>query len=172
MQLISDNTIKKFLNNLQDQGKSLVSIKNYKSDINHFLAWAILKLKSLGSYADNVIELTPFINRDFFNEYKNYMVENNIKIKTINRRLSSLRNLSDFLYSSQILDRDYMQGIQNVGIGTPTPMRVKDRDIVERFRESLIKDENVSPNTVKNYVSDVRGFLAWIEKKGELPNGI
>ena len=100
------------------------------------------------------------------------MVENNIKIKTINRRLSSLRNLSDFLYSSQILDRDYMQGIQNVGIGTPTPMRVKDRDIVERFRESLIKDENVSPNTVKNYVSDVRGFLAWIEKKGELPNGI
>ncbi|EKE13335.1 MAG: hypothetical protein ACD_13C00031G0004 [uncultured bacterium] len=172
MQLISDNTIKKFLNNLQDQGKSLVSIKNYKSDINHFLAWAILKLKSLGSYADNVIELTPFINRDFFNEYKSYMVENNIKVKTINRRLSSLRNLSNFLYSSQALDRDYMQGIQNVGIGTLTPMRVKDRDIVERFRESLIKDENVSSNTVKNYVSDVRGFLAWIEKKGELPNGI
>lgn len=172
MQLIGDNTIKKFLNNLQDQGKSLVSIKNYKSDINHFLAWAILKLKSLGSYADNVIELTPFINREFFNEYKNYMVENNIKIKTINRRLSSLRNLSNFLYSSQALDRDYMQGIQNVGIGTSAPMRVKDQDIVERFRESLIKDENVSPNTVKNYVSDVRGFLAWIEKKGELPNGI
>ena len=172
MQLISDNTIKKFLNNLQDQGKSLVSIKNYKSDINHFLAWAILKLKSLGSYADNVIELTPFINRDFFNEYKSYMVENNIKVKTINRRLSSLRNLSNFLYSSQALDRDYMQGIQNVGIGTLPPMRVKDRDIVERFRESLIKDENVSSNTVKNYVSDVRGFLAWIEKKGELPNGI
>lgn len=172
MQVNKDITIKKFLVNLQEEGKSLVSIKNYKSDLNHFLAWATLKLKSIGSYIDSLLEITPFVNAGFFNEYKNYMVQNNIKTKTINRRLSSLRSLSHFLFSVGAIDKDFMQGIQNVGIGNPTDMRVKDQDIIEKFRESMEKDGKISSNTVKNYVSDVRSFLTWINEKGELPNGI
>ena len=81
MFLINDNTIKNFLNNLQSEGKSKVSIKNYKSDIAHFLAWATLKLKSFGTYVESVAEITPFVSREFFKEYKNYMVENKIKQK-------------------------------------------------------------------------------------------
>ncbi|MCL5019592.1 MAG: site-specific integrase [Patescibacteria group bacterium] len=172
MLLINDNIIKNFLDNLQNEGKSKVSIKNYKSDIAHFLAWATLKLKSFGTYAENISEITPFVSREFFNEYKNYMVENKIKIKTINRRLSSLRNFSHFLHSVHILDEDFMRGIQNAGIGIPTKMQEKSRDIVEKFRESLTKGEKVSPNTIKNYISDVRSFLAWVNQKGELPNGV
>jgi len=172
IQLTSDNTIKKFLDNLYEEGKSLVSIKNYKSDISHFLAWAVLKLKSFGSYVDSALEMVPFINSNFFSEYKSYMVENGIKQKTINRRLSTLRNFSHFLYENQIIDKDFMQGIQNVGIGIGIPVRLKDQDIVDRFRESLEKQDKISANTVKNYISDVRSFLNWVNEKGELPNGI
>ncbi|OGM88104.1 hypothetical protein A2594_01950 [Candidatus Woesebacteria bacterium RIFOXYD1_FULL_41_28] len=106
------------------------------------------------------------------------MVENQTKIKTINRRLSTLRGFSRYLTSLQVLDLDFMEGIQNVGIGTPTKTQEKTQDIVDRFRESLSKDKKASPNTVKNYISDVRNFLAWTSEfdidnqKGKLPNGI
>jgi len=172
MLIIKDILIKKFLENLHNEGKSAVSIKNYKSDISHFLAWAVLKLKSFGNYAESVVEMVPFVNRNFFNEYKYYMVKNNVKTKTVNRRLSSLRSFSHFLYSQHIIDGDFMQGIQNVGIGVAVNVQEKSKDIVNGFRESLIKNEKISDNTVKNYVSDVRSFLAWVNQKGELPNGV
>lgn len=177
MKLTADKTIKNFLSQLATEGKSLVSIKNYKSDLNHFLAWAVLKLKSFGTYAESFAEIAPFINHSFFEEYKNFMVGNKVKIKTINRRLSTVRNLSRFLFASGVLDEDFTHGIQNVGIGQPGKMQEKVQDIVESFRESLDKDKKVSPNTVKNYISDVRNFLAWVnetelaKKKGALPNG-
>jgi len=178
MQPINDSTIKNFLKHLIDEGKSAVSVKNYKSDIAHFLAWAVLRLKSFGTYAENFIEITPFINHDFFTSYKSFMVENQTKIKTINRRLSTLRSFSRHLTSLQVLDLDFMEGIQNVGIGTPTKTQEKTQDIVDKFRESLSKNKKASPNTVKNYISDVRSFLAWTSEfdmdnqKGKLPNGI
>lgn len=172
MKFLNDNIIKKFITNLQNEGKSNVSIKNYKSDISHFLAWAILKLKSFGTYAESVAEITPFISKEFFNEYKDYMVKNNIKTKTINRRLSSLRNFSRFLSVEALIDEDYTQGIQNVGIGIISSAQLKAKDIVEEFRESLAKSDEVSENTIKNYASDIRSFLAWINEKGDLPNEI
>ena len=178
MQLTNNEIVKDFLNHLLGEGKSAVSVKNYKSDVAHFLAWAVLRLKSFGTYAENFLEITPFINHDFFGGYKSFMVENKTKIKTINRRLSTLRGFSRYLTSLQVLDLDFMEGIQNVGIGTPTKAQEKTQDIVDRFRESLSKDKKTSPNTVKNYISDVRNFLAWTSEfdidnqKGKLPNGI
>ena len=187
MTKITDDIILKFLEKLHLEGKSSVSIKNYKSDISHFLAWATLRLKTYGNYAESILEICPFINHDFFNEYKNYLVENKTKEKTINRRLSTLRNFSTFLYFSQLVDKDYMRGIQNVGIGILSSMQEKTQDIVDKFRDSLIKSEKVSANTVKNYVADVRSFLTWVTdndlkkkdlrpgwasgQKGDLPNG-
>lgn len=172
MQTIKDTTIKDFLGNLQSEGKSKVSIKNYKSDIGHFLAWAILKLKSYGTYVESVVEIIPFIDHIFFIDYKQYMIENGIKTKTINRRLSTLRNFSRFLYSTNLIDQDFSAGIQNVGIGVLSNVQKKAADIVDSFRESLISGGKASGNTVKNYASDVRSFLAWVNEKGDLPNGL
>lgn len=172
MQVIKDTIIKNFLNNLENEGKSKVSIKNYKSDIGHFLAWATLRLKSFGTYAESVAEIIPFVSHKFFNEYKEYMTENEIKTKTINRRLSTLRNFSKFLYSENLIDEDFMTGIQNAGIGIVSDVQKKATDIVDSFRESLLKGGKSSANTVKNYASDVRSFLAWIDQKGDLPNGL
>ncbi|MDD4762042.1 MAG: site-specific integrase [Candidatus Pacebacteria bacterium] len=170
MRTIKDETVTKFLRNLQSEGKSPISIKNYKSDIFHFLGWAYLKIKSFGSVAESVMEIVPFVNNNFFVGYKNYMIENNTKTKTINRRLSSLRNFSGFLHSEGFIDQNFMQGIQNVGIGIVSKVQKKTQDIVEAFRESLTEDKKVSANTIKNYTADARSFLAWIDKKGDLPN--
>mgnify|MGYP000983736479 FL=1 len=160
----ADKTIKKFIENLILQGKSKVSIKNYKSDIGHFLAWITLKLKTLGTYIEEASEITPFVSGDIFNEYKNYMVDNKVKIKTANRRLSTLRNFSRFLHSEGLTDFDFMQGIQNLGIGEGKTVQKIATDIIGNFRDSLIT-QKVSPNTIKNYASDIRSFIDWAGKK-------
>lgn len=100
------------------------------------------------------------------------MVDNGIKTKTVNRRLSSLRRLSHFLTENGILDSDYMIGIRNVGIGIPEKVQKISLDIVEEFRKSLLEKDKASENTAKNYASDVRSFLAWMNEKGDLPNGL
>lgn len=167
MRITNDNIIKNFTEDLLLQGKSKISVKNYKSDISHFLAWAFLKLKTIGSYPETVAEIAPFINTNFFNEYKSYMVENKIKNKTINRRLSTLRNFSRFLTSRQVVDRDFMQGIQNVGIGVLKTAQGIGEEIIEKFKQSLASGEKASANTIKNYVSDTKHFLNWLEKQNK-----
>src|SRR3989344_8911537 len=104
-----------FQNYLKTKDLSLKSLKNYKSDITHFTGWSILKLKALGSYVENLEEITPFLSSKFINEYTGYMLENSIPNKSINRRLSTLRHLSKFLVSSQVIGFDFMNGIENVG---------------------------------------------------------
>lgn len=163
MYKITDKIIKKFLKNLSDEGKSQVSVKNYKSDISHFLAWGVLKIKSFGAYAESVAEVIPFIDNNFFSEYKNYMTENKINIKTANRRLSSLRNFSRYLFSEHLIDHDFMNGIRNIEKEIDDKMQIKNAGIIEKFKESLVKDEKISPNTIKNYISDVKNFLNWVD---------
>lgn len=155
-----DKITKNFFDYLRDLDISKKTHKNYRSDISHFTGWLIFKLKTLGSYAEELSEAIPFINEKTAWEYKNYLIQNDISENTINRRLSTLRHLARFLTATQIIDFDFMDGISNI-------QQQEDEEdihpIVEEFEKHL-KSEDVSKNTVKNYLSDVRQFISWLEK--------
>ena len=142
----------KYLSNL---GISAKSHKNYRSDISHFTGWLILKVRSFGSYIETLAEGVPFLNNALAHEYKNYMLENKVSLKTVNRRLSTLRHLSRFLVASQIIDVDFVRGIENA---------TEIKGAVSEFK-SYLESEKISKNTVKNYISDVKQFLSWFESK-------
>jgi site-specific recombinase XerD len=151
---------KEFGNYLDSLDISARSYKNYRSDLVHFLGWAILKIRSIGSYVESLTEIVPFLSNDLGHEYKNYMIENTVPVKTMNRRLSTLRHLSRFLVGSHVIDRDFTEGIENVttnSAGKPTISPV-----FNDFKAHL-EQEKVSPNTIKNYLSDIRHFLLWLE---------
>lgn len=150
----------RFSDYLINLGISPKSHKNYRSDLSHFTEWLILRLKSFGSFVESLSETIPFLSPDMAREYKKFMIENKIPAKTVNRHLSTLRHLSKFLVSSQILDIDFMNGIENVSIGLKRKPVVD--PIMSDFR-SYLESQKVSKNTVKNYVSDIHQFLAWIE---------
>lgn len=154
-----DSAKNNFFKYLDSLGLSPKSHKNYRSDLTHFIGWVILKIRSFGSYVETLTEAVPFLNSHMAVEYKNYMIENSIPSKTINRRLSTLRHLSRFLASSQIIDLDFMNEIENVSLRKTT---VATHPAVKNF-QSYLEAKNVSKNTVKNYVSDVRQFLTWLE---------
>ncbi len=154
-----------FENYLQKTGITKKSIKNYKSDISHFMGWAILKLKTIGTYIENLSDLSPFLTSKFITEYLSYMIGNNFPRQTVNRRLSTLRHLSKFLIASQIIDFDFMGSIQNLpSEELKLSSSLSNHKSVHDFR-SFLEAQSVSKNTIKNYMSDVKQFLTWLENK-------
>lgn len=155
-----DSIKKDFIKYLDQLGISPKTHKNYRSDLSHFTGWLILKVRSFGSYIESLTEAVPFLNSSIASEYKNYMVENGIASKTVNRRLSTLRHLSRFMVAAQVINLDFMDGIENI-----TARIKKERTlspVIDDFR-SYLESEKVSPNTIKNYLSDIRQFLSWLE---------
>src|SRR3972149_7127100 len=108
------NLKESFSEYLTSSGLSPLTLKFYKSDLNHFSGWAILKLSSLGIIINSFEEAVPFLSSQVCKEYLLYLVQNKTPHKTANRRLSTLRSLSKFLIASQILDFDFTHGIQNL----------------------------------------------------------
>jgi site-specific recombinase XerD len=155
-----DSIKKEFVKYLDSLGLSPKSHKNYRSDLSHFLGWAILKIRSFGSYVESLSEIAPFLTGNLAQEYKNYMNENDAPPKTINRRLSTLRHLSRFLTASQIADSNFMNGIENISVNQKKKPAIE--PIIANFRSYLV-DQKVSDNTIKNYLSDIKQFMTWLE---------
>lgn len=149
-----------FIKYLDSLGLSPASHKNYRSDLGHFVAWAILKARSFGSYVESLTEIVPFLNHDFGHEYRSYMTENLVPAKTMNRRLSTLRHLSRFLVESHAIDSDFTQGIENISMNMIKKSKIN--PVFDEFK-TYLTNEKVSSNTIKNYLSDIRHFLIWLE---------
>ena len=142
--------IENFLKYLISLGLSSKSLKNYKSDVNHFSVWLIQKIRGLGASIESFPETIPFLKPETADEYKKFLMKNNVPVKTTNRRLSTLRHLSRFLVSSEIINFDFMKDKTNITQGKNNGF-----DIINDFAKFL-ESEKVSENTRKNYLSDIR----------------
>jgi site-specific recombinase XerD len=144
-------SFKKFL---LAENVSPVTLKNYLSDLRHFLGWMILKIKAQNK--KNFENLFPLeflnqIDESLVEEYKNYLVVNAIPAKTINRRLSTLRKFFSFCISQGWLKENPAKKIQN--------LKLKIDSIISSFALSLEK-ENLDQKTIKSYLEVVQEFLS------------
>lgn len=155
-----DSIKKAFIKYLDLLGISPKTHKNYRSDLNHFTGWVILKIRSYGSYAQSLTDSVPFLNHELASQYRNYLLENKIPAKTINRRLSTLRHLAKFLILNNLVDSNFMEGLEN---SSNKVTEASPSDSLVQEYKAFLEAEKVSKSTVKNYVSDVRQFLSWLE---------
>ena len=144
-------SFKKFL---LAENVSPITLKNYLSDLRHFLGWTILKIKAQNK--KNFENLSPLeflnqIDESLVEEYKNYLVVNSIPAKTINRRLSTLRKFFSFCISQGWLKENPAKKIQN--------LKLKIDSIISSFALSLEK-ENLDQKTIKSYLEVVQQFLS------------
>jgi site-specific recombinase XerD len=147
---------------LQDEvGISKNTLRFYRSDLAHFSGWLILTVKRIGLYVESLSEAIPYLTSSLVREYKESLTQNQTPKTTINRKLSTLRHFARFLKASNILDFDFMQEITNVSKAKRMP-KPKESDLIKDFREHL-ESQKTSRNTIKNYLSDVRHFLTWLE---------
>lgn len=158
----NDEVIDSFLSYLKSNRLSKNSIRFYKSDLSHFTAWTLFKIKSLGILAESFKEVIPFLRTSIAREYRDYLLANQIPAKTINRRFSTLRKFSEFLVNSNIISFDIASGLENIVVQRSNKNNIF--SLVEDFQKHL-ESQKASKNTIKNYVADVKHFLTWTENK-------
>ncbi len=161
MQQKKENLLKDFKKYLENLGVSKNTLKNYLSDISHFLRWLEKIPTQSGFVFVSYLEVLKSLNNNAGNEYKRYLLETQMLTNSVNRRLSSLRQFSKYLMISQVMTSNITQGLGNIH----TDQSNEKTPFLSDYRKHLIS-KGASKNTVKNYISDVRHFLTWINTQG------
>lgn len=159
----SDEILQGFLKELYSEKISTVSAANYLSDINQFFSWFTRQISLSGVYVEAFSDLLPFFKKETGKVYKEYLLHLKIPISSLNRSLSSLRRLSKFLLFRGLLTFDFMEATGNVKRYQKNNNNLSSAPLISEFERHLSL-ESSSKNTVKNYVSDVRHFLTWLER--------
>ena len=92
---------------------SSVSSKNYLSDLRHFLGWLSSSSSSIGIELD-LEQAKELINKEHLLNYKTYLIDNELPLKTVNRRLSTLRKFCSFCISQGWLNNNPAKEISNL----------------------------------------------------------
>lgn len=143
------------------------SIRSYLSDVRHFWGWLILFLKSNRIITDSfpvneqIVFLLKHINQKTLAAYRLYLSGNNTPVKTQNRRFSSLRRFGSFCVSQNWMSQNPFDILRTISPGTPFP---ETKYHLAEFRSHLWKN-NAGKLTIKNYLSDIKQYLAWSERK-------
>lgn len=160
------NLSKTFKIYLKTQGVSPLTVKNYLSDLRHFLGWMelFLRTKNLPFSPDEPKYLSQSFNQNLVEKYQSYLTTNSLPPTTINRRLSTLRTFAKFCLSQAWISENPTKHISNITIKQNSNQEEKkvEEKMLAEFREALLKERN-SPNTIKNYLSDIREFLGFLE---------
>lgn len=152
-----------------------MSIKNYLSDLRHFFGWLIFYLKARNldfSLFPSPLDLLKQVQQETIANYRAYLLENNIPIKTINRRLSTLRKFFSFGIDQKWFEENPTKHISNVK--PKTTIIEQNQELIQQQKETILfqfqqdlQKENLDPLVIKSYLADVREFLSVIEKHGQ-----
>lgn len=153
---------------LQIQKSSPVTVKNYMTDVNHFLSWLAQKTGVKHQIVGKAI--FGLFTLETLEEYKKDLLQSRTPLSTINRRLSALRKFGQFGKSQGWLKENPANKVANIQFTSkesPVPLKGTGQakptfEVLANFQKHLEK-ERVSPITVKNYLSDLRHFLGWLE---------
>jgi site-specific recombinase XerD len=153
------------------ENNSPITIKNYLSDLRHFLGWAILKLlcEASSQSAEKVEKITSeefiaLIDAPLIEEYKQYLITNNIPPKTINRRLSTLRKFFAFCISQGWRNDNPAKKVTNYDV-TNDSQAVKDKQnkkLIFEFKNYLSDKKKFSLDEINNISENINEFLNFI----------
>jgi len=146
------------------KGLSKVSVKNYLSDIRRFLDW-------LSQYQPQISSAVPQrLSSDHFQAYLDFLTHQDLPHSTISRHFSSLRRFATFIeivYHQPPLIIPTITSPDSTPKPEPTSIQTSSPNLLSSFSQYL-KDQQKSASTVRNYLSDIRHFLAWVDQHPDL----
>lgn len=96
-----------YLEYLEQQGRSALTIKGYERDLAHFIAWFV----KTGGEACAVAAITLMDVR----AYRRFILEEqNLKASTVNRRLSALSSFMTWAMEQELIQQDPTQAVHRV----------------------------------------------------------
>lgn len=181
---IFEMPIKIFRSFLNSENISKGSVRSYVSDVRHFLNWLLffleanhIKIQNIASPHFPPSSLDPHltshphpaaflkhINSKVLGSYKDYLTNNNIPLKTINRRFSSLRRFGIFCKIQVWSSSNVFDTLKNISLNQPFP---ENKYHLAEYRADLWK-KGSSRSTIKNYLNDVKQFLSWVDSRGSV----
>ena len=107
---------------LKAQGKKENTIRNYLQDIDHFFSWLSSQIKdsSLQAHLNDTNKIAQNITVKNLTAYQWFLEKNEVSPTTINRRLSSLRQLTKFFLSQGWLKEDPTKKLAHISIQKET----------------------------------------------------
>lgn len=143
------------------------TVRSYISDGRYFFNWLISFLENNHVFEANspsslnIGSLLSLINQKTLSAYVLYLRNNQVPLKTINRRFSALRKLGSFCVSQLILAENVFELLKTLSQSSTLP----ENDYhLEEFKSELWK-KGATKITIKNYLGDVKQYLAWSEKQ-------
>jgi len=144
-----------------------VTIKNYLSDLRHFLVWleqntpsntkkvfvALPEMPNGKNGKCEMLNITSFTLLD----YKNYLFAQKAAKSSINRRLAALRVFCQFCSDRGLLEQNPASDLANLSVERSEEQKIN--DLVSGFG-TWLKKNHASRNTIKNYTADIKKYLA------------
>ena len=157
---------------LLEANLSAVSIKNYLSDLRHFLSFCTTNSSLRGgtpTWQSHSIQSRPgpeVTVKDIFQNLNQYLdpylqaqKASFTPANTTARRLASIRRFSTFLHVKFSISPSYRaRPYRDSNPSRPGPDDTT--KILDQFKTYLEKDQK-TPSTVKNYLSDLHHFFLW-----------
>lgn len=133
---------------------SKVTIKNYLSDLNHFIEWSDNTFKNEFSI-DSLDKRLISSYKKSFGE-KDTATSSQLSYRTLKRHLSTLRSFTAYAVSEGYLASDPFEDEKNV----QKPIDVWS---LKEFKDYLYETGS-SPLTIKYYTNDIQAFSRWIKE--------
>ncbi len=136
------------------------TIKNYVSDVRHFISW----FEAVTASKFDPTKITPDVITLYQNSMGGVVLNGQMQLNTqlsavsMKRHLSSIRKFFTVLEAQKIVHENPFTKIFTEETIEPT-----DYWHIKSFRDYLIS-ANASKITVKNYLSDISGFAKWYEE--------
>lgn len=147
------NLISDFKLFLQSKTNSKVTIKNYLSDLRYFIGW-LISVKGTEEKKQWKLNETSF---ETLKDYKNYLIGANLPIKTVNRRLSSLRLFCVFCLEKKVFKKNIAIGLTNAS---------SKESVMEDFK-SYLKEQKIDNEEIDQLELDIREFFNFSRKNPE-----
>ena len=135
----SEKIIYEFEEYLIADGKATKTIESYKGDIKSFLDWLATK--------DNIF--TGNLKRFHITSYKNYLVQDNYEINTINKKINSLQSFNQFLIENNYISEkivDLKKDKARVASGSEKEVEVFTDEEIEKLLFYIQSEEVTSRN--------------------------
>lgn len=143
--------------------KTAISVKNYLSDFRHFIGWLTFYIQNEPIILDKNFDITKPETIQFYltgatiDNYKAYLMENHIPLKTINRRLSTVRKFCSFCISQGWMENNPGKQIANIQSDT-LHLDIESKTMLDEYRISLQQKQN-NQHSVANTLNDLEEFL-------------
>lgn len=162
--------VQDYKNYLINQGLSKATVDNYLVDAVKFLGWLSLYLQQF-NFSINPKDPSTYIvyiNSKTIQDFQEFLLKNEASRKTLNRRLISLKKFLDFTVNEGYLIKNPALPLKNIPAEEYSfKISFKSQQAIEETLKEFkqwLEDKKTTNTTVKNYCSDIRHFLNWLQK--------